>query len=85
MMYWNVVSVKPKSHLTLDVKFIDGVEGEVCFKPSHLTGVFEALKDEAYFNQVTVEHGAVTWPGELDIAPDSMHDEIAKHGTWVLS
>ena len=83
-MYWDVTSVEPAHHLALKVRFTDGLQGEVCFKPSHLTGVFESLKDEDYFNKVYVDHGVVTWPGELDLAPDAMHSEIKKHGRWVL-
>ena len=83
-MYWDVTTVKPQEHLALFVKFSDGLQGIVRFKLSHLTGVFEALKDQNYFNQVFVEHGVVTWPGELDIAPDAMHAEIKKNGEWVL-
>jgi hypothetical protein len=33
--------------------------GEVRFTPEHLAGVFEPLKDPAYFRQVLVDHGAV--------------------------
>ena len=29
--------------------------------------------------------GAVAWPGELDLAPDTMHREIQEHGAWVLT
>lgn len=47
-------------------------------------GVFSKLRDEALFRQVKVEHGAVTWLGELDLAPDAMHREIREHGTWVI-
>jgi hypothetical protein len=83
-MYWNVTAVEPQQHLVLKVKFQDGLEGLVKFKPSHLTGVFEALRDETYFKQVSIRYGAVTWPDELDLAPDAMHDEIKKHGEWVL-
>ena len=83
-MYWDVTSVQPQHHLTLTVKFSDGLQGTVRFKPSHLTGVFESLKDEEYFNKVFVNHGVVTWPGELDLAPDAMHTEIKKNGFWVL-
>ena len=79
-MYWDVTSVQPEHHLTLSVKFSDGLQGTVCFKPSHLTGVFESLKNEEYFNKVFVDHGVVTWPGELDLAPDAMHTEIKKNG-----
>lgn len=83
-MYWNVTQVEPQQHLLLKVKFEDGLEGTVRFKPSHLTGVFEALKNEAYFKKAFVNYGAVTWPGELDLAPDAMHKEIKDHGEWVL-
>ena len=83
-MYWDVTSVQPEHHLTLIVKFSDGLQGTVRFKPSHLTGVFESLKNEEYFNKVFVDHGVVTWPGELDLAPDAMHTEIKKNGCWLL-
>jgi len=26
----------------------------------------------------------VEWPGEIDLAPDAMHEEILANGTWVL-
>lgn len=83
-MYWNVIAVEPLQHLKLKVRFQDGLVGIVRFEESHLTGVFEALKDEHYFKQVFIQYGAVTWPGELDIAPDAMYAEIKKHGAWVL-
>lgn len=83
-MYWDVTSVQPEHHLTLTVKFSDGLQGTVRFKPSHLTGVFESLKNKEYFNKVFVDHGVVTWPGELDLAPDAMHTEIKKNGCWIL-
>nr|WP_143002361.1 DUF2442 domain-containing protein [Nitrosospira sp. Nl5] len=47
-------------------------------------GVFAALADPEIFAQAHVELGAVTWPGELDLAPDAMHDEIEKNGVWKL-
>jgi hypothetical protein len=47
-------------------------------------GVFAALADPALFRQVTLEYGAVAWPGELDLAPDAMHTAIQKHGEWSL-
>lgn len=83
-MYWDVTTVKAVNYLTLKVTFTDGLQGSVCIKPSFLTGVFESIKDESYFYKVYVEHGVVTWPGELDLAPDAMHTEIKKHGSYVL-
>jgi hypothetical protein len=51
---------------------------------THLHGVFEPLKDPAVFSQVRVEAGAVTWPGEIDLAPDAMYNEIKRSGEWIL-
>ncbi len=84
-MYWDVVEVKPLDALGLFVRFTDGLTGEVHFKPEHLRGIFEPLKDQAYFNQVYVDHGAVAWPGQIDLAPDAMYQEIKANGVWVLA
>lgn len=83
-MNWNVTSVEPKLPLALTVRFADGTEGTVRFEPSHLTGVFEALRDPKIFRQARVEHGAVSWPGNIDLAPDAMYREIRQSGEWVL-
>lgn len=45
----------------------------------------EHLHELALFEQVAAIDGVVTWPGELDLAPDAMHDEIRRSGQWVLS
>ena len=84
-MYWDVVEVKPLEALGLFVRFTDGLTGQVRFMPEHLSGVFEPLKDPAYFRQVYVDHGAVAWPGQIDLAPDAMYQEIKANGVWVLA
>jgi hypothetical protein len=42
------------------------------------------LLDPEIFNRVHVEGGAVTWPGNVDLAPDAMYQAIKAHGEWVL-
>lgn len=79
-----VVSVKVLEHLRLAVRFRDGLTGEVIMKPSHLHGVFEVLRDPVLFAQVSCHEGFVEWPGEIDLAPDAMYEEIRAHGQWVL-
>jgi hypothetical protein len=79
-----VVAVLAISHTSLHVKFLDGTEGEIKFYPSHFTGVFEPLKRPDFFAQARIEHGAVTWPGELDLAPDAMYDALKQHKIWIL-
>lgn len=84
-MYWDVIEARPEDYLLLSVRFLDGLEGRVRFLPNHLTGVFSALKDDGFFRKVFVNEGVVTWPGELDLAPDAMYSAIKKHGEWVLN
>ena len=83
-MDYDVVDVQPVMPMALEVRFADGTAGLVRFEPSHLTGVFEALKDPIVFAQARIEAGTVTWPGDLDLAPDAMYAEIKSHGEWVL-
>ncbi len=84
-MYWDVIDVVPESGWTLRVRFADGVAGRVRFEPDYFTGVFEPLRDPHFFDRVFVDHGAVAWPGEIDLAPDAMYTEIRRHGEWILS
>ena len=84
---WRLSKVKPLANYKLEVEFIDGTHGfvEMLHRvASDKAGVFAALKDVSLFNQVHLEHGVVTWPGEIDLAPDAMHDEIQRHGEWIL-
>jgi hypothetical protein len=32
-----------------------------------------------------VDHGAVAWPGQIDLAPDATYQEIKAKEVWVLA
>lgn len=83
-MNWDVIEVKVVDHGCLHIRFADGLEGQVKFLPSAYRGVFEKLADPDEFCKARVNDYFVTWPGELDLAPDAMHQAIAKHGEWIL-
>jgi hypothetical protein len=83
--YWRVTEVSVVGDYAVRVRFVDGLEGIVRFLPGFFRGVFSHLSDPAKFRQVEVVGGAVTWPGELDLAPDAMHEEIKRRGgEWVV-
>lgn len=84
-MECDVVNVEAIEHLRLRVQFRDGLSGEVVFRENHLTGVFEPLKDSKFFAHVTCGNGYVEWPGEIDLAPDAMHEAVRESGVWVLA
>ncbi len=84
---WRVVGVRVLPKHRLHVCFADGTEGAVDVAPMLFgprPGVFEHLRDEARFAEAYVGDGAVTWPGELDLAPDTMYDQIKAHGRYTL-
>lgn len=85
--HWRVAAVETLPDYRLKVRFLDGLEGIVVvsrlvFSPN--AGVFAPLQDANFFEQVYLEYGAVTWPGEIDLAPDAMYAEIKKVGVWIL-
>jgi len=84
-MYWDVTDIKVTDDYVLWVRFRDGVEGVLKFLPTFFRGVFSHLTDPTQFRQVGLVDGVVTWPGELDLAPDAMHDELKAKGEWILS
>jgi hypothetical protein len=84
---WRVTEVRALTGYRLSVKFVDGTTGEVDLSrlvASDKAGVFAVLRDPVVFVQARVEYGAVTWPGDLDLAPDAMYDELKEHGVWIL-
>ena len=83
---WTVISVRALPDFRLAVRFTDGTEGEADVSRlifGERPGVFERLRDPDVFATVSIEHGAVTWPGDLDLAPDAMYDAIRATGLWV--
>lgn len=84
---WRVCTVEALPAFKLYVRFADGTEGTVDMSKflARDCGVFKVLRNLGVFKAAFVEHGAVTWPGELDLAPDRMHDELQKSAVYVVS
>lgn len=84
---WRLTKVKPLENYELEVEFNDGTHGFVEMVKlilSDKAGVFAVLQDKDLFNKAHLEYGVVTWPGEIDLAPDAMFDAIKQKGRWVL-
>jgi hypothetical protein len=65
-----------KAVISIDPYFEDGASGEVDIASIiEFTGVFEPLRDEEYFTQVTInpEIGTIVWPNNADLDPDVLH------------
>jgi hypothetical protein len=79
-MLVDVISVQPLEGHRLQLQFEDGVSGVVNVKELvDFTGVFEYLKDEEQFSQVTVneELGVVCWPNGADLDTDVLYSIVS--------
>ncbi len=84
---WDARDVIPLPGYRLAVRFVDGTTGIVDLSArvvSPRAGVFSRLRDRDVFAEVYIAYGAVTWPGDVDLAPDAMHDAIKTLGEWKI-
>ncbi len=69
-----IISSKALPQFRLELKFDNGESGVVDVSSLVGRGVFAAWEQPGVFEQVTVtDEGAVEWPGELDLCPDSLY------------
>jgi hypothetical protein len=84
-IHYDILRVEQTGDKRIKVYFHDGLCGEVEFRQPFFRGVFSHLVDPREFAKVCVFDGYVTWPGNLDLAPDAMYDKIKENGgLWVV-
>jgi len=69
-----ITDAKPVDRFRVSLRFDDGASGTVDL--SHLAGrgVFRAWLQEGVFEQLSISPiGALQWPGDLDLCPDSLY------------
>jgi len=78
-MLIDIIKVKPLKDFHLHLEFEDGAKGEVDIrKLIKFKGVFEPLKEEAFFAKVDVnpEWGTIFWPNGADLDPDVLYSMV---------
>ena len=77
----DITGVEVLGDQMLRLTFADGTVGDVAFDRSRWTGVLTPLADPDFFKQVHVdpESRTITWPGELDLAPEPLYAEAREH------
>ena len=79
MMNPRVKDVTPLDDYQLKIEFTNGEVGIYDCRLSLDFGVFKELSDEVYFRQVRAEGGAVVWPHEQDICPDTVYLDLKEY------
>ena len=73
-MLLDVVYVKPLSEYKLSLEFENQEKRIFDVTPYLEMGVFRQLKDKNIFSRAFIDGGTVMWPGEIDIAPETLYD-----------
>jgi hypothetical protein len=76
----HVTAVEAVGDHRLFLRFEDGAEGEIDLSGWPWRGVFEPLAEPEYFQQVVLDEelGTIVWPNGADIAPETLHDWVAR-------
>jgi hypothetical protein len=70
-----VCEVKAAPDHLLHLVFNTGEERYFDMKPYLEYPVFKRLQNPAFFSLARIDYGTVTWPGDIDIAPETLYHE----------
>ena len=70
--YKKTVGAKYAGGWNVIVTFEDGSEGVFDFTPFADYACYRQLKSKGLFSLVKADHGTLSWPGEIDIAPEAV-------------
>jgi hypothetical protein len=70
----SVTHVTPCDDFHLELKFNTGETRIFDMRPYLDKGIFQRLRDPALFRQAHVAFDTVCWPGQMDIAPETLYD-----------
>ncbi len=70
----DVVSVQVQPNYHLKLEFENGERRMFDMSPYMDKKPFNRLKNSPIFNCAHIDYGTVVWPGEIDIAPETLYD-----------
>ena len=74
-MLVDVVNVYPKADFQLDLVYANGEQRRFDMRPLLSLKPWIRIANPHLFQLVRAEYGTVVWPGEIDIAPETLYDD----------
>ncbi len=78
-----VISVEPVDNYRLRIGLSNGRKGIFDVSPYVDKGVFNELKDQAYFRSVRTAFGGIMWPQQQDFSAETIEYELQKEGDHI--
>ena len=74
-MLIDVISVRVLPEFQLDLVFKNGERRKFDMRPQLLMKPWSRVATPLLFDRVRVDYGTVVWPGEIDVAPETLYDD----------
>jgi hypothetical protein len=74
-MLLDVIAVTPLADFQLALEFQNGERRRFDMRPLLTVKPWSRIASPALFERVRVEYGTAVWPGEIDIAPETLYDD----------
>ena len=74
-MLLDVIAVKTQPDYQLELRFENGELRRFDMRPLLEMKPWNRIASKQLFEYAKVEYGTVVWPGEIDIAPETLYDD----------